>query len=218
MSWLIEWHQRGLTGLEAADLAEAIPMRYAAFIERIQGHGHLAPADTPSRATRFRGMAIRSWTVRALSALALARVTEPVGVWGRLQVYLDFLATPTAESASVDAWEFIYGRHFTFVARQARALGVGARVAERLGHHDHAARYDTAAARLAALRASFVDRSSGCVVAHRATVSPWFEATSRTPDMIVPGALLAAWTPPRPDTPAIGRDRRIWRIRPSSRR
>ncbi|HEY7779983.1 MAG TPA: glycoside hydrolase family 15 protein [Ktedonobacterales bacterium] len=204
MSWLIEWHQRGLTGLEAADLAEAIT-RYAAFIERIQGHGHLGTSRYTVAGDPIQGYGNPQLDGPALSALALARVTEPVGVWGRLQVYLDFLATPTAESASVDAWEFIYGRHFNVVALQARALGVGARVAERLGHHDHAARYDTAAARLAALLASFVDPSSGCVVAHRATVSPWFEATSRL-DMIVPGALLAAWTPPRPDTPAIGRD------------
>jgi glucoamylase len=204
MSWLIEWHQRGFPGLETTDLAGPIA-RYVEFLGRIQDHGRLGTSRYTVAGEPMLGFGNPQLDGPALSALALARVADPAAVWDQLQVALDFLVSPSAGGVGVDAWEFIYGQHFNVTALQARALAAGAGVATRLGHAGHAARYADVGSRLMDLLPSFVEPSSGRVVAHRATVVPWFEATCRL-DMAVLDALLAAWAPPVPDATTLGRD------------
>ncbi len=186
---LIAWQQEPPAWLDSHELGNRIQSSLD-FVGATQRVGSLGTSRYHVTGDPVLGFGNPQLDGPAWSALMLARLAQPAERWPQLKRYLDFLLTPAGQGASMDLWEFNYGRLFTTEFLAHRALLAGADVAARLGQSQDAARYQVEADRLFAGLADFIAPQEGYLRISLDSEDPWLQTISGL-DMAVIAAYVS---------------------------
>jgi glucoamylase len=188
---LMDWIRKTPFDLPIGPMQEAIT-RYMGFLTRTQSSGNLGVSRYTTEGQPVTGYGNPQLDGPALSALAMAHLSDPRPFYPQIRAYLEYLLTPEGQGPCYDAWEFVYGQILNALLLKRKAFRAGARLALRLALQEDARRYQEEVARLEAEIKAFLDPLRGVLVSSREPADPWFEAISGL-DVATLGAILTAW-------------------------
>lgn len=188
---LMDWIRKMPFDLPTGPMQKVVT-HYMGFLTHTQSSGSLGVSRYTTLGQPVTGYGNPQLDGPALSALAMAHLSDPRPFYPQIRAYLEYLLTPEGKGPGFDAWEFVYGHILNALLLKRKAFRVGARLASRLTLQDDARRYQEEVARLEAKIETFLDPQRGVLVSSREPTDPWFEAISGL-DVATLGAILTAW-------------------------